>query len=356
METVPIPFVRPIAAAAVLAVVPLRAGAGQVSVLPPVPDAIGFAGAFVGVHGTQLIAGGGANFPDGVLPWNGGKKVWHDRLFALDLGKPDAKWRAIGRLPEPNGYGVSLTLPEGILIIGGGGAARNFKKVTLLALREDEPVFEEYPALPVPLAQMAGALVGRKVHLCGGIEAPDATRAVKAHWMLDLDERGKGWQELEALPAEGRILATACAIGDAFFIAGGCSLAPDDVGKPKRSYLKEAWRYRKGKWARLADLPRAAVAAASPAPVKEDSFFIVSGDDGMQTTLTSLADHRGFTTEILRYDAADNRWSRSGELEVPPPVTLPTAPWKDGYVFFNGEVKPGVRTSAVFLFTPEPRP
>jgi hypothetical protein len=33
-------------------------------------------------------------------------------------------------------------------------------------------------------------------------------------------------------------------------------------------------------------------------------------------------------------------------------VTLPTAPWKNGFVFFNGEVRPGVRTARVFLFTP----
>lgn len=356
MESVPTQFVRPIAAAAAFAVIPLQAGAGQVTVLPPVPDAIGFAGAYAGVHGSQLIAGGGANFLDGVMPWDGGKKVWHDRLFALDLGMADAKWRPIGRLPRPNGYGVSLSLPEGILIIGGGDAAGNFKAVTLLSLREGEIAFEKFPALPVPLAQMAGAVVGRQIHLCGGIESPDATHAEKDHWMLDLDDRAKGWQKLEALPADGRMLATACGIGDAFFVAGGCSLAPDEAGKPKRSYLKEVWKYRDGKWTRLEDLPRAAVAAASPAPVRGDSFFIVSGDDGMQTNLASPADHRGFTAEILCYDASDNLWSRSAKLEVPPPVTLPTAPWKDGYVFFNGEVKPGVRTPGVFLFTPEPRP
>ena len=32
------------------------------------------------------------------------------------------------------------------------------------------------------------------------------------------------------------------------------------------------------------------------------------------------------------------------------PVTVPTAPWQDGFIFFNGEVRPGIRTTQVFLF------
>jgi N-acetylneuraminic acid mutarotase len=176
-----------------------------------------------------------------------------------------------------------------------------------------------------------------------------ATTAGSSHWTLDLDDRAKGWQEAPALPAAGRILAAAAGIGEAFYLTGGCALAPDASGKPQRSYLREAWKFSGGTWTRLADLPRAAVAAASPAAVKGASLYLVSGDDGLQT---SPADHKGFTAEILRYDTHRNSWSAAGELDVPPPVTLPTAPWKDSFIFFNGEVKPGVRTPAAFLFTP----
>ncbi|MCW1912081.1 galactose oxidase [Luteolibacter sp. GHJ8] len=340
-------LVRPLATAAALMASPLHAG--PVTPLPPVPDRIGFAGAFAGVIGSRLVAGGGANFPDGVMPWDGGKKVWHDRLFELDLSSPSAKWNNIGTLPAPNGYGVSITLPEGILLIGGSDSSRHLAEVTLLTLREGKPAFTPWPLLPQPLAQMAAALVGRRIHLCGGITSPKATAAEAAHLILDLDDRPKGWQAAPALPASGRILASAAAVGDTFYLVGGCSLASDADGKPKRSYLRETWKFSSGIWTRLADLPRPAVAAASPAPVKGHSIYIVSGDDGTQTT---PATHKGFTAEILRYDISRNTWSDDGALQVPPPVTLPTAPWKDGFVFFNGEVKPGVRTPAVFLFTP----
>jgi N-acetylneuraminate epimerase len=338
---------RPLAAAAALAVMPARA---EVTALPPVPDKIGFAGAFAGVHGGQLLAGGGANFPDGVMPWDGGKKVWHDRVFALDLAAPGAAWREIGKLPAPNGYGVSLTVPEGVLLIGGGDAREHFRKVSMLTLKGQDAGYLEFPELPLPLAQMSGALVGRRIHLCGGLERPDATTASAGHWMLDLEARDRGWQTLPALPAAGRILSTAAAIDGAFIVAGGCSLAPDAEGKPVRTYLRDAWKFADGKWTRLAEMPRAAVAAASPAPVLGDAFFVVSGDDGKQ--VGSPKDHRGFTREILRYDVSEDKWSSAGELDQPAPVTLPTAPWRDGFVLFNGEVKPGVRTPQVLYFTP----
>lgn len=347
MKPVSPALVRPLATAAALMASPLHAG--PVTQLPSVPDRVGFAGAFAGVIGSQLVAGGGANFPDGIMPWDGGTKVWHDRLFALDLAAPGSAWKTIGTLPALNGYGVSITLPEGILLIGGSDATRHFKEVTLLTLREDKPVFTPWPPLPQPLAQMAGTLSGRRIHLYGGITSPQATAAEPTHYILDLDDRAKGWQEAPPLPASGRILASAAAVGDAFYLVGGCSLAPDADAKPKRSYLREAWKFSSGIWTRLADLPRPAVAAASPAPVKGHSIYIISGDDRTQTI---PATHKGFTAEILRYDVSRNTWSADGSLQVPPPVTLPTAPWKDSFVFFNGEVKPGVRTPAVFLFTP----
>ena len=83
-------------------------------------------------------------------------------------------------------------------------------------------------------------------------------------------------------------------------------------------------------------------------------MFIVSGDDGTHTG--TPATHKGFTREILRYDINKDQWSPIGDLDLPPPVTLPTAPWKGSFVFFNGEVRPGVRTPQVFLFTPPENP
>lgn len=324
-----------------------------VKALPDLPDPHGLAGAFAGIHRGQLLTGGGANFPDGLMPWQGGKKTWHDRLFALDLEAENPVWRQIGQLPEPNGYGVSLSASEGILLLGGGDAQRNSAKARLLSLAADgTPRFRDLPDLPAPRAQLCGALVGRKVHLCGGTEQPDSNRAAADHWCLDLDHPAAGWQSLPPLPGPGRILATAAACDGTFLVLGGCSLAPDAQGKPVRTYLREAWGFAAGRWQRLADPPRASVAAASPAPVRGRHVFLVSGDDGSQTALASPALHRGFTPEILRYDLGADAWQTDGQLSVPPSVTLPAVPWRERFLFVNGEVRPGVRTPRVFALVP----
>ena len=48
--------------------------------LAPLPDPLGVATPFAGVSGGALLVAGGANFPD-KMPWEGGKKVWHDRVW-----------------------------------------------------------------------------------------------------------------------------------------------------------------------------------------------------------------------------------------------------------------------------------
>lgn len=353
MHTVNPALTLPLAAAIALAPT-AHSSDFKVSPLPPVSDPIGFAGAFAGVHRDHLIAGGGANFPDGVMPWDGGKKVWHERLFALDLARPESGWKPAGKLPSRNGYGISLTVDEGVLVIGGSDDTRHLAEVHLMTFGENQQVsFRPLPSLPEPLAQMCGAAVGRKIHIIGGIQSPASTVASNQHWILDLDALASKWSKAPPLPAAGRILATAAAVGNQFIVAGGCSLASDADGKAKRTYLTDAWKFSGNEWSRLADLPRASVAAASPAPVMGDSFFIISGDDGKQTGLASPTLHKGFTPEVLRLDVGRNRWTALGDLTVPAPVTLPTAPWKNGCVLFNGEVKPGVRTPQVFQFIPE---
>jgi N-acetylneuraminate epimerase len=330
---------------------PAAAKEFALAMFPAVPDAVGYAGAFTGVIGNLLLAGGGANFPDGVMPWNGGRKVWHDTLYMLNLTSQETGWKIIGRLPKTNGYGVSLSCREGIIIIGGGDAARHFSDVWLLTLAADGlPVFRSLPGLPNCLAQLSGALVGRSIHLCGGIETADATAATNAHWMLDLDALGKGWQKMPELPAAGRILATAAAVGDAFYLMGGCSLVSASDGKPTRILLRDAWKFSSGLWSRVVDLPHGLAASASPAPVIGDSIILVSGDDGAQAGLASPEHHAGFSREVLRYDTTGDRWTYAGHLTVPAPVTAAATQWKDQFIFFNGEVRPGVRTPQVFSF------
>ena len=98
--------------------------------LAPLPDREGFASSFAGVSGGALLVAGGANFPDR-RPWDGGTKVWYDRVFAL--ASPGGAWTVAGRLPRPLAYGVSVSAPEGVICAGGGDASAHFRDVFLLS-------------------------------------------------------------------------------------------------------------------------------------------------------------------------------------------------------------------------------
>ena len=114
--------------------------------LPDIPDARGFAGAFAGVQDGKLIVAGGTHFID-KMPWEGGTKVWYDTVFAFD-----GEWKSAGRLPRPNGYGVSLTTGQGMLIAGGGNATEHFREVFWLQKPDTK-----LPPLPKPCARSSQA-------------------------------------------------------------------------------------------------------------------------------------------------------------------------------------------------------
>jgi N-acetylneuraminic acid mutarotase len=126
------------------------------------------------------------------------------------------------------------------------------------------------------------------------------------------------------------------------------SLAADDAGKPVRHYLKDAYCFTPGKgWKRIPDLPRAAVAAPSPAIVFKNQLLIVSGDDGELVNFEPKAAHPGFPKNMLGYDPLSDRWTNSGDTPLSR-ATAPVVPWKNGFVIPNGEARPGYRTPEVW--------
>lgn len=316
------------------------------SQLPPIPDANGFAAPFAGVSGDALLVAGGANFPN-AMPWEGGQKAWYDSVFVLP--KPDGKWLPGFKLPRPVAYGVSVTTKRGVLCAGGGDAKEHFRDVFLLRWLGDRIETESLPALPQPLANACGALVGETVYVAGSITKPDATNALRNFWALDLSQSAPQWRELEPWPGPARMLATAAVQGGAFYLVSGVELSGDAQGKPGRRYLKDAYRFTPGAgWKRVADLPRPAVAAPSPASALGQSHFVVlGGDDGTMAGFAPLAEHPGFPKTALAYHTITDTWSPFGELPAPR-VTVPVVEWRSEFVIPNGEMRPGVRSPEVW--------
>ena len=339
------------ASASLLAGLVVDSSAAQATPLPwtklsALPDREGFAGSFAGASGGALLVAGGANFPD-AKPWDGGAKTWYDTVFVLD--QPGGAWRHGGALPRPLGYGVSVSHRRGLVCIGGSAAREHHASVLVLKWNAKAQRVETEPLLgmPEPRANLCGALVDDTVFVCGGTAAPDATNALNTLFAMNLSPRRPGWRTLEPLPGPGRILAVAGAHAGSFYVFGGAALRAGTDGKPARDYLRDAWRYTPGKgWKRLADLPRSAVAAPSPAPVMNGKLLLLGGDDGLQAS-TPPTEQKGFARDILAYDPKTDQWERLGELPFSH-VTTATVSWAKHVVVPTGEIRPGVRSPEVW--------
>lgn len=304
--------------------------------LPDVPDARGYAGSFAGVQDGKLILAGGTHFT-GKMPWEGGSKVWYDTVFSFD-----GTWKVAGRLPKPNGYGMSLTTKDGLIIAGGGNATEHYREVFWLQKGE------KLPPLPKPCAFMSGCLLDEVIYLCGGIETPTATTAMNTLWCLDLNKAHEGWVELPPCPGGGRILGCMAAAAGRVWLFSGAALSPGADGKPERIWLKDAWSFSQSEgWQKQPDMPRAAVAAPGPAPLLDEKILIIGGDDGALVNFEPKSAHPGFPRQVLAFDVNQRAWSKVGEVPFSL-VTTNVVRWRDWIVIPGGEARPGVRSSQVW--------
>lgn len=320
--------------------------------LSPLPDKEGLAGTFAGVTQGKLLVAGGANFPEG-KPWAGGRKHFHDNIQILD--KPDGRWRNAGRLQRPLGYGISVTHATGVICAGGSDGQRHYADAFRLESHAEHVINSSLPALPKPVAYACAALVGEVLYVAGGQEKPDANSTVKSVWSLDLGAAYANWKEVEGFPGSGRMLAVAASFDGAFWLMGGVDLVTDKNGKAERHYLKDAYRYEPGKgWTRVADLPHPVAAAPSPCPADATGFTILGGDDGSQVNINPEK-HPGFNSTVLHYDGKSGTWSATGKLPAPR-VTVPCVNWNSAWVIPSGEVRPGVRSPEVWMYSPGKKP
>jgi N-acetylneuraminate epimerase len=319
---------------------PLSAADLQWSPLPSLPDERGFAGSLAGVvKNNTLMVAGGTHFRD-KMPWEGGTKVWYDTLYALD--KPDGAWRVAGKLPQANGYGVSITTAQGWIILGGGNATEHFREVFWVQ-RE-----AKLPPLPKPCAFMCGCESDGVIYLCGGIETPTATTAMNTFWALDLKQPDAKWQELPPCPGKPRILACMAAVDGVVHLFSGAALQAGKDGKPEREWLNDAWAYQQGTgWTKLPDMPRVAVAAPNPAPVIGSKILVIGGDDGANVNFEPKEKHPGFPRSVLAFDVKTQTWSQEGEVPFSL-VTTNAVAWRNQIVIPGGEARPGVRSPKVW--------
>jgi SSS family solute:Na+ symporter len=102
---------------------------------------------------------------------------------------------------------------------------------------------------------------------------------------------------------------------------------------------------------KIADLPRPAAAAPSPAVTLGQSTIVIpGGDDGSIVDFQPIHKHPGFNRRLIAYHTITNTWRELGDVPAPR-VTVPTVQWGDLWVIPNGEVSPGVRSREVWALS-----
>ena len=340
---------------------------------------IGLGGAVSGVHGDWLLVGGGANFPEPGLtvtrPNTLGKVFW-DELFALNLKTKAWSTRPM-KLPKALGYAATISLPGGVLVMGGEGfegangsscqTVQLFTEVFLITFSEhsQEVSFTNYPSLPKAVRSPSASLLDRNVFLQGGHD----------FFCLSLDNLAAGWSQLNVWPGEPRSAALTASVDGNVLLASGKSLNPNGDVIHRDVY---AYDPSKVKWTKVPDMPLGAMAGM--AFTVEDRFFVVIGGDCEEqrareyrrlenersqahpggsnwskanTTITFLHDHHtGFNQQIQIFDCLTATWVDGGFLPSAATVTSQPVQWHGELLLVSGEVSPGKRTPKIWAGKP----
>lgn len=329
--------------------------------LPSIPDKEGFAGMFAGVSGDHLICMGGANFP-GEMPWKGGQKVWYDNIYVLS--RKASSWKlAKERLPKPLAYGVSATYGNKIILVGGNNKQGYYSDVYTVEYNNEAIQIDTLPALPFPIANMTGTLVGSTLFIAGG-DTSFTGMPLKVFLSLNLlnTSENQKWATLEPWPGVPRIQAVSASLHNDYFIFSGINLIKKSDSITQRIILKDAYKFipsfdgnivSGGKWVTLPEMPRGVAAGPNPAPTFGSGHILFPGGlDSATAAYNDPSGFPGFVADLPAYNVESDTWLNFGNLpEKSTRVTLPAVKWNRQWVFPNGEIGPGKRSPKVFTLS-----
>lgn len=213
-------------------------------------------GLFSGVLGGQIVLAGGTSDD---------YSRWGRNAVCLSENAGFALYEDV--LSKPLAYGASITLSDGILCIGGRDSSQCYKDVFLVTMQQGKlNVSEDWPPLPFPLSNAAGALLDNKVYLFGGRKSVSPSRLSDSFFVLDLSNKSRGWKELPGYPGcvrEDAILVVQNnGVSPCLYLLGGQTETEEGLS----SCLTDGYVYNPqlGKWSSLgSDFPKGICAAVA---------------------------------------------------------------------------------------------
>ena len=342
--------------------------------LEPLPDPIGVAGPFVGVHGGSLIVAGGANFAAADAPdlWETPKR-YHAAVHVLSRAADGrVSWRSGLALTRPLAYGASASTPAGVVCVGGDDGETASSAAFLLSWKPDTAALLEValPGLPMPSTAGGAALVGRHVYVVAGLSAPGLESAGDRLWRLDVAAVADGdasWEELPRVPGGPRgyplVAAQACDGEPRLYVIGGRRQRPGNLGPGGIEVLADLHEFSPARFAadaatawRRRSPPPTPLTAGAAIGMGRSHVVVLAADDGSLLP-AAAADpgfprrHPGFPRRAWAYDTAQDAWDSAGETPACQ-VTTPAVSFEGGAVLVSGETRPRVRSSAAWRITP----
>lgn len=340
----------------------------------------GIAAPFAGTAADgSLIVAGGCNFPDTPAA-DGGSKRFYDTVWMLTKG--GEAWKQVGRLPKALAYGMSVTVGDGIVCIGGTDGTTATAEVFLLTVRDGKAATRALPSLPAALSNACAAWDGDSYIYVAGGETDG--RGQTAAWRLRYPG-GPQWEALPPMPVRGRIQPAGAVQNDAtgplFLVLGGYDVAYD--GLPAMVHEGGlAYHPKSGRWTPTAPMtvdgsPCALVGAAAgasgcahvvcfggvdrgiflraisrPALIEEAA---AAGDTAslcrLQTEAGEYLRHPApwyrFRDRLLVYHTITDTWTTAGRSPLMARAGAAVVHRGGEWVVICGESQPGVRSTAV---------
>ncbi len=183
----------------------------------------GVSAAYSGSIEDAIIIAGGCNFPDQPAK-DGGKKVFYKQIHLLNHPEDStSKWEIIGELPYALAYGASVTVPEGVICIGGTDGEKSFSDVNLITLEKGKPTIHNLPKLPIALDNFGAAYGGGYIYVAGG--KSNGRASYKAYRMSY--PTCNQWEELPDISGAARLQPATVVqngpTGPYFYVMGGYS-------------------------------------------------------------------------------------------------------------------------------------
>jgi N-acetylneuraminic acid mutarotase len=371
----------------------------KIAELPPKPGKDknpGLAGVFAGAQEDVSIIAGGTNYPEG-FPWTGASRAVYNEIYVLERtaqadGLPAFKWvEAQAQLPEAVSYGASVSLPDGVLCIGGATLTATQDACFLLSWDKSARKVNTtpFPKLPKALACHTAVLLKNTVYVIGGTGDIKKPLATSSFYALDLSKRGKEkgfeWKALTGWDGPSRIFPVAAASMEgeveSIYLCGGRNPGNEP------DFLTDLHKFNpdKKEWSILGDVVdphgHPGHVMATPAFHVPPHHFVIVG--AMDEDITRLLERNardikelddaeregrrkyesailqafpGYSRTVLGYDAEIGEWNHIGNFPAPVPLTNQAVNWDSQIIIPGGETGPGRRTPEIWAATVRKKP